>query len=76
MYRTSVSLYRTFVSKETPIELTTSWDFEIGETEKHHIHIDKIRARFFAGARPSLFVSTSTGSLSRSGAATRRLRTH
>lgn len=48
-------LYRTYITKKTPNQLTRSWDFEVGTVEKHRIHIDKIRPKLFAGFRPSLF---------------------
>ena len=42
-------------NRKVPWQRIRSWDFELGETEKHHIRIEKERPFLLAAFRPHTF---------------------
>jgi hypothetical protein len=51
------------------IDLVKRYDFVVGTTEQHHVHIEKHRQRFFAGFRPQSVYAYVDGQLVAQGVA-------
>jgi hypothetical protein len=47
--------YEIFKQREIPWQQIRSWDLEVGESEKHHVRIEKERPPLLAGIRAHKF---------------------